>query len=194
MSNQIVFKELTEKELYTANRPEVIEMFVEAGKQIFNAELNYKITEKNIYNWLFLESQLYNIKISAYELPRIIEIIYAHGTNVYYDGYQELTVGDLKRKIANLPDNTPVLYQRIEDKFFDSMSWKQHKFVWESSIAKEKEIEWVKANPSKDNEYNLYEKDGKTYLRYMSNYIRAFSACSQKNDDGKVAFLINAHY
>jgi len=42
-----------------------------------------------------------------------------------------LTVGELKRYIKDLPDDTPVYYQRIEDKYFDIHGWTTESVRWE---------------------------------------------------------------
>jgi len=41
-----------------------------------------------------------------------------------------LTVGELKKKLENLPDDMPVLYQRIEDQYFQA-GWKAVELEWD---------------------------------------------------------------
>lgn len=36
-----------------------------------------------------------------------------------------MTVADVRRAIASLPDDAPVLYQRIEDVYFDRHGWQR---------------------------------------------------------------------
>lgn len=43
-----------------------------------------------------------------------------------------LTVGDLRKAIADLPDEMPVAYQRIEDHYFDNNGWSVVVGVWEN--------------------------------------------------------------
>lgn len=47
-------------------------------------------------------------------------------TRVHY-----LTVGDLKKHIRDLPDDTPVCYQRIEDMYFENNGWTTNPILWE---------------------------------------------------------------
>ncbi len=58
-------------------------------------------------------------------------------THDYYDYY--LTVGGLKKAIKDLPDETPVYYQRIEDVYFKKYGWSKNsiKFVGEMDIEEE---------------------------------------------------------
>ena len=80
-----------------------------------------------------------------------------------------LTVGQLRESIKDIPDDTPVYYQRIEDKYFENHGWETDKLVWNYSKA----------------------------LGYIySEYIPAFSAYLhslnfRSNED---VFVINAHY
>lgn len=39
-----------------------------------------------------------------------------------------LTVGDLRKKLEGVPDNIPVLYQRIEDRYFDNGNWTTERY------------------------------------------------------------------
>jgi hypothetical protein len=47
---------------------------------------------------------------------------------------QFLTIGQLKKVIeqANLPDDTPVLYERIDDSYFDHGGWTTVDIDWET--------------------------------------------------------------
>jgi len=42
-----------------------------------------------------------------------------------------LTVGQLKERLKDVPDDTPVFYQRIEDVYFEKHGWKTEKLVWD---------------------------------------------------------------
>jgi hypothetical protein len=76
-----------------------------------------------------------------------------------------LTVKDLKEKIKDLPDETPVYYQRIEDVYFEKHGWDK------SALSL------------------LWEEFGDEKI--FNDYIRAFS-CYKHPD--KEVFVINAHY
>lgn len=42
-----------------------------------------------------------------------------------------LTVGQLKKALEGVPDDTKVYYQRIEDQYFDKYGWKPKLLTWE---------------------------------------------------------------
>lgn len=42
-----------------------------------------------------------------------------------------MTVGMLREKIKDLPDDMPVMYQRIEDMYFDVGGWKTVELTWD---------------------------------------------------------------
>lgn len=41
-----------------------------------------------------------------------------------------LTVGQLRERIKNVPDDTPVFYQRVEDFYFEQNHWKSVELSW----------------------------------------------------------------
>ena len=45
------------------------------------------------------------------------------------DGFY-LSVGELKKHLKNVPDDTPVYYQRIEDWCFDKGGWDTKPLIW----------------------------------------------------------------
>ncbi len=50
-----------------------------------------------------------------------------------------MTVGDLKKQLEDIPDNTPVFYQRIEDWYFDEKtgSWDTKTLKWDFDMTTE---------------------------------------------------------
>ena len=79
-----------------------------------------------------------------------------------------LTVKALKDRIADLPDDMPVLIQRIEDFYFNNNGWSTVPLIWEQTS--ETDIQ-------------------------LSEYIYAWDAFETKSVDGKIVGLtINAHY
>lgn len=42
-----------------------------------------------------------------------------------------MTVGQLREKMKDLPDDMPVLYQRIEDMYFETGGWKAVDLEWD---------------------------------------------------------------
>lgn len=177
-------------------RPEVIDMFVKAGIGLFcrdvDPEYKRSIKETNVSGWVFFEAQENKIRLGRAEFDEIVRKVYATYTGVLHNSPHSLTVGQLRNKLEGLPDNAPVYYQRIEDFYFEKNNWTTEKFVWDTSLAREGDVESVKANPSDD--YDVQEKDGVTFIRHFSKYVPAFSAYDIVNDDGKMAFVLNAHY
>lgn len=54
----------------------------------------------------------------------------------WYKRHQEgnhhvLTVGELKKRLEGVPDDTPVAYQRIEDIYFKKHGWDGIKMIFE---------------------------------------------------------------
>ena len=200
MSEQINSEVNNENEVHPEKlyRSEVIEMFVKSGIQLFCRDLaldtTYKrtINETNVSYWIFFEAQENKIRLGRAEFDEIVRKVYAAATGVIEDTPHYLSVGQLRKNLEGLPDNAPVYYQRIEDMYFEKNHWTTEKFVWENRFAKAKDIKFVKDNPSEH--YDIKEKDGKKYLRTFSNYIHAHSAYKVENDDGKMAFVLNAHY
>jgi len=87
-----------------------------------------------------------------------------------------LTVKDLRKQLEGLPDDMPVYYQRIEDKFFTCSNWKTKEMLWEISKIPEQYRDRF---------------GGEEFYRDMTNYIRAFSSYKHCEEN---AFVINAHY
>ena len=79
--------------------------------------------------------------------------------------FPRLTVGELRHRLAELPDETPVLYQRIEDSYFSTPDngWETVLLTWEQE--------------------DVY-----------SEYIPAFGAHKHLTADGRLVFVVNAHY
>ena len=75
-----------------------------------------------------------------------------------------LTVGELKKSLENIPDDTPVYYQRIEDIYFEKHGW---------------------TNPK------CYKELTFDYHGELSPYIRAFSSYFHEERN---VFVINSHY
>lgn len=44
-----------------------------------------------------------------------------------------LTVGDIRKVLQDLPDNTLISYERVEDEYFDNLNWSVEK-VPDSSL------------------------------------------------------------
>lgn len=70
-----------------------------------------------------------------------------------------MTVGDIREKIKNMPDDARVYYQRIEDVYFDKHKWVADKVIPDDFMPDEREL---------DNEYIhafcCFEYSGDLYI------------------------------
>lgn len=107
------------------------------------------------------------------EFADVREYFHKHdnGQNYYY-----LSVGRLREALKDLPDDMPVMYQRIEDFYFATHNWKTIPIVWE------------RHNPRVFPDGDIYDGIG------WSNYIIGFSAYKTETPEGDEVFVINAHY
>lgn len=183
-------------------RQEIVDKFVQLGIDLFCRKTEgdmgtithlYDYKEHNVSYWLYFTSQENAIPLNILEYNEIVATVYAAATNVVHrKNHHGLTVGKLKKSLEGMPDNTPVYYQRIEDSYFEKNNWTTTKFVWETANANKETIKFVEENPSED--YDIKTINGKQYQRSFSKYIYAHSAYKTTNDEGKIAFVINAHY
>lgn len=110
-----------------------------------------------------------------------------------------LTVGDLKEKIKNLPDDGLVLVQRIEDIYYEENHWGvvlkegEHYHYgkqWNEDLAsgKYKDMEkYPKANPE---EWKTFTDDDLELLK--EQYHPAWSAVGYKDDPNNL--YLDLHY
>ncbi len=98
-----------------------------------------------------------------------------------------LRVGELKRALEGLPDDMPVVYQRIEDYYFKEAGWETIPLLWEIEKVPNNQLDSLT-----DDEIELTQMiNGTLYIRQQSEYICAFSAYKHSEED---VFVINAHY
>ena len=79
-----------------------------------------------------------------------------------------LTAGELRRRLAYVPDDTPVYYQHIEDTYI----WQNG---WQPLVIEDKN------NPHE-------------HFRQYDYYHRAFTAFTDYDGDGNRIFSLTAHY
>lgn len=95
----------------------------------------------------------------------------------------------------DLPGDTPVLYQRIEDAYFQKHGWSVNLLPWEGAPASPQFLEWLAEQPDHvSREYVVVEYKGRTYVRELSQYIRAWGIYTVKAEDGQPVVCIHAHY
>ena len=78
-----------------------------------------------------------NAKKSSLSLKEINEL-----WNPYFKKSLYLTVGQLKKQLANYPDDWRVYIERIEDVYFEKHGWTTEKFVWQEDF---EETEGIRA-------------------------------------------------
>jgi hypothetical protein len=102
-----------------------------------------------------------------------------------------LTVGDLKKALANIDDNVIVLYQRIEDVYFTAHGWNDHSKKLLFDCYGQYHFQFDENNKvvcdEEGNPVKVKEHCGECY----SEYIPVFSAYKHPEDN---AFVLNAHY
>jgi len=79
-----------------------------------------------------------------------------------------MNVKDLKNILVNVSDNVEVIYERIEDEYFDKHGWESMKLLTDlwfdrTFNADSEETEWVEAY---DNFYNKKENKFKIMAHY----------------------------
>lgn len=128
------------------------------------------------------------------ELQKSIEQVEAYYNEVMLiDKQHFLTVGEIRKQIENIPDNTPVLYQRIEDSYFaePTSGWKTIPLLWDSHKVDETQVHlYENAEP----DVKVIDKDGQKIVLHYSAYIPAWGSYVTKDDQGAKVFCIHAHY
>lgn len=116
-------------------RPEVLEPIVAAGIELFqepNPYFKNGVPKYNVLAWLFTHCADHGIVLDTLERDRAVGRIHAAANKVQdYTETHVLTVAELREKIAALPENMPVMYQRIEDVYFEKHGWKAIPLTWD---------------------------------------------------------------
>ena len=174
-------------------RSQVIEYFIARGKEQFahrTQDLTFNIDRAAIVQWLWLQSVEEGARLDILEINEIISKVHAFSNQVCV-GFG-MTVKELREKIALLPDNMPIFYERIEDKYFNENNWSAKKIISEVIKINEKDLEYYKENPNENIE--VFEKDGHFFANQYSSYIDASTGYATKDKDGQKIFIITAHY
>lgn len=112
-----------------------------------------------------------------------------------------LNLGRLRQVLAaaaDLPDATPVVYQRIEDSYFtEKGGWPVVFLPWESRpYNPEKDAanlaELVKGSPP--GSYKLIERNGQQYISERNQFLETHGAYIATDDEGNKALCLHAHY
>lgn len=98
-----------------------------------------------------------------------------------------MTVGELRKRIEGLPDDTPVLYQRVQDVCFLDYNWKSVRLKWEV-------YPYHAGHEPLADDMRVFEKDGQKFIREYDDFVHAFSAYTTQDDAGRTVLCIHAHY
>lgn len=174
-------------------RSKVIEYFIARGKEQFSHRIQdnlYNVDRSAIVQWLWLQSVEEGAKLELLEINEIVRQVHAFSNQVGIT--HGMTAKDLREKIAALPDNVPILYERIEDKYFVEGNWSTKKAVSDVRKVSPKEVEYYKNNPIDNIE--LHEKNGEVLAHCYSNYVDVFAGYVTTDENGLKVFVVTAHY
>lgn len=179
------------------NRSQVTQYFIEGGKEFFSHVLknsdmvdSLDISRDAITRWLWRASLEAGTLLTELEINEIISKVHAISNQVGYPN-NTLTVEGLRKKLAKLPDNMPVKYERIEDSYFEK-SWHTENLVTEKNKPKPDLIKWIHDNP--DANMKIEKIDGVVFAVTYGKYIAAHNAMVTTNESGEKVFSITAHY
>ena len=177
-------------------RPEILDPIVAAGAALFEGPNPYfknGVPRYNVLAWLFTHCADHGIVLGTLERDRAVGRIHAAANKVKdYSETHVLTVAELREKIAALPENMPVMYQRIEDVLFEKRGWRPVALTWETHEPHEGELEFIR--DEKPALTDIVERDGKTLVRELSDYIPALGAYVTSDDEGNQVLCVHAHY
>jgi hypothetical protein len=115
-----------------------------------------------------------------------------------------LTIGRLRQILAaasaadGLPDDTPVVYQRIEDSYFTEqggwpvvfLPWESRPYNPETDAAHFAEL--MASSPP--GSYKLIERNGQQYISERNQFLETHGAYVATDDEGRRALCLHAHY
>lgn len=179
-------------------RTDLVSPVIAAGIELFTSEsLGEKpfpngVPRYNVLAWLFQHCMDEGVALNILERYHVVEAVCRAANNVLEVPGHPFTVRELRERLQGLPENLPVLYQRIEDAHFDKHGWTTHPLMWEMRQASPEDLQWVAEHPHPD--VRIVERDGVRYIAEYSQCIPAHSASVSRDPEGRHAFVINAHY
>lgn len=179
-----------------SDRQALMDSLIAAGCDVFepgNPHFPQGVPQYNVLSWLFQHCMASGVQLEGYEVNQVVDHIQAKANRVKASApSHHLTVKALREMLSGLPENMPVMYQRIEDVYFEKHNWKTVPLTWEAHEASTEEIAYAQEHPS---EHMRIEQDGdKTLCRQYSPYVAAFGAYVTKDDEGLRYLCIHAHY
>jgi hypothetical protein len=181
-------------------RNEVTDPLVAEGLKTFaEADTTFKhgVPRYNILSWLCQHCMVNGILINVVEQDFVVQEVQAHANKVMggFANTHVLEVGELRALIANAPENMPVLYQRIEDHYFQHDGWKGRNLPWgPASPASPDDILRFKDNPPNPAQEALVEREGAFFVQELTEALPAFGAYIARDENGLQALFVHAHY
>lgn len=157
----------------------------------YGINTNWKYDGKNWYK--LKKGNFVKCLVPEYELLKIkMDKVIGNDTTieeVYESNELNLTVGKLKRYVENLPDQTVVMVERVEDKYFNN-NWQTLKVKGEwyyEALDINQSIDSGEIDPtlSKISEEDLNSLKSEFYSAWSSSILK---------ENGKTALLIHSHY
>lgn len=177
-------------------RPALMQALIEEGTALFtdsSTRCPQGVPRANVLNWLFMTCIDRKIDINILESNRIVEEVQAAANRVVAVHDCGLTVGALRARLASLPDNMPVFYERIADVYFNDHGWKTTPFIAERWPAEDCDRQALTQTGHTD-EQRLVTRDGVVCVETLTRTVGAFSGDVRETDEGRRAFVLTAHY
>jgi hypothetical protein len=170
------------------NQPSINQLQAFAEKVAAN--LSVKVNLKQSFEMTVMMDLIYQCQSNGYAAPdvdilrvAVREIIDQHFN--FIGGDHNITVGYLRNRIANLPDNMPVLIERADDSWHESANIQVD---FERSYTGSQDPEFG------SREFDRIHTNGKRMTASVINAMRPFNAALHLNKDNKQAFVLTVSY
>lgn len=151
------------------------------------------ITEQTALYLILQVCMQESLTFELHEVNDAVRLIMIEQNKVIDTGYGHVLTWGALRKIGDqLPDNTPVVFERIEDAYFANHGWQTRSLPWETTPARPGLDPDLEKEPHELLRY--VDIDGVRHLQQLTKYIDAFSAYVAEDDQGHRALCVHAHY
>lgn len=180
----------------SAARHDVLAPLIAAGIELFSTPVAGRpatpVKRYNVLGWLFDTCVDAGVQLSGYEREYVVDEVQAAANGTLASHARYLTVGELRERIAGLPDNMPVFYERIEDSYFDKLHWTSHAFVSEERPAEDCDRE--AAASGKYPNFRVVTSPTGDMAQSLCQGLGAFTAYVATDLEGRKALVVTAHY
>lgn len=145
--------------------------------------------EAGAYRLLCLYVIEHAVTLDLVEMQEVVRQVMLEYNGVLDTGGNTLTAGELRRALDNVPDNAPVLYQRVHDELFTHRGWASVLLPWDTWPLEPGQVETLAPHPN----LRVFEQDGQPHVEESSEYVPAFGAYVTRTGDGKLAVCVHAH-